>query len=120
MNGTGAAETSLSLTGNDGRLNGVLACKGANRSPMRLSLFSLALVSTLGFDMPAYSAPVPEQSEALREAYLVRSDALDSARDPLAVAFRLQDWLDDNGSGGFPPNFSDEDRRSDPWEDPPQ
>ncbi|MGH6875623.1 MAG: hypothetical protein ACREDW_11440 [Aestuariivirgaceae bacterium] len=30
--------------------------------------------------------------------------------------FSLQDWLSDNGSGGFPENFSDENRVLDEWE----
>jgi hypothetical protein len=30
--------------------------------------------------------------------------------------FSLTDWLSDNGSGGFPENFSDEDRRLDQWD----
>ena len=30
--------------------------------------------------------------------------------------FSLKDWLSDNGSGGFPENFSDEDRRLDEWD----
>jgi hypothetical protein len=87
---------------------------------MRLSLFSLAVVSMLGVEMPAYSAPTPEGPQPWRDAYLVGSDTLDATRGPLAVAFRLQDWLGDNGSGGFPADYSDEDRYSDPWEEPPQ
>ena len=30
--------------------------------------------------------------------------------------FSLKDWLSDNGSGGFPENFSDEDRPFDEWD----
>jgi hypothetical protein len=30
--------------------------------------------------------------------------------------FSLRDWLSDDGSGGFPENFSDEDRRLDQWD----
>lgn len=30
--------------------------------------------------------------------------------------FSLKKWLSDNGSGGFPENFSDEDRILDEWE----
>lgn len=33
-----------------------------------------------------------------------------------AEQFSLGDWLSDNGSGGFPENFSDEDRRLDQWD----
>lgn len=87
---------------------------------MRLNPFSLALVSTLLLSAVADAAPVQDQTESGREALAVRFDTLDPTRDPAFVAFRLEDWLQDNGSGGFPPNFSDEDRRSDPWENPPQ
>jgi hypothetical protein len=82
--------------------------------------FSLALVSTLLLSAGVHAAPVPEQKESGREALAMRLDTLDLTRDPASVAFRLEDWLPDNGSGGFPPDFSDEDRRSDPWENPPQ
>lgn len=86
---------------------------------MRLSLFSFVFISMLVLGVPAHSAPMPEQTESQGEAYLVRSDTL-IAVNPLSVAFRLQDWLGDNGSGNFPPDFSDEDRRSEPWENPPE
>jgi hypothetical protein len=87
---------------------------------MRPSPFSIALVSALLLSAGAYAAPVPGQKGYGREALAMRLDTLDPTRDPVSVAFRLEDWLQDNGSGGFPPDFSDEDRRSDPWENPPQ
>jgi hypothetical protein len=85
---------------------------------MHLRLFSFALLLTLGF-MPAHSKPVPEP-EPQREASLMRSDTLHPVADPLSVAFRLQDWLEDNGSGGFPAGFSDDDRPRNSFEEPPQ
>ena len=86
---------------------------------MRLSLFSFVFALTAILSA-AHAAPVPEQTESRRETLAMRLDTLDTTRDPLSVAFRLQDWLEDNGSGAFPPDFSDEDRRSDPWDEPPQ
>jgi hypothetical protein len=85
--------------------------------PMRLRLFSFALVLTLGLNLPVHSAPVPEP-EPQREAYLMWSDTLHPVPDPLSVAFRLPDWLEDTGSGGFPAGFSDDDRPRDQWEEP--
>jgi hypothetical protein len=61
---------------------------------------------------PAYSAreEISEKSPSysLAEARLGLSDP--------SKRFSLKDWLSDNGSGGFPENFSDEDRRLDEWE----
>jgi hypothetical protein len=36
--------------------------------------------------------------------------------DQSDTSFSLKEWLSDNGSGGFPENFSDEDRVLDEWE----
>ena len=61
---------------------------------------------------PAYSAreelgekPLPY---SLAEASLSQGNSLEQ--------FSLTDWLSDNGSGGFPASFSDEDRRLDQWD----
>jgi hypothetical protein len=86
---------------------------------MRLPLLTFALVLTMGFNLPVHSAPVPEP-EPQREAYVLRLDTLNPATDPLSVAFRLQDWLEDNGSGGFPAGFSDQDRPRNSREEPTQ
>jgi hypothetical protein len=61
---------------------------------------------------PAYSA---------REDISETSSSYSFAEAPLRQSnsseqFSLKDWLSDNGSGGFPENFSDEDRRLDEWD----
>jgi hypothetical protein len=60
---------------------------------------------------PAYSAREDMQDQSpsysLAEAPLRQNNGSEQ--------FSLKDWLSDNGSGGFPENFSDEDRRMDEW-----
>jgi hypothetical protein len=61
---------------------------------------------------PAYSA---------REEISENSPSYSLAEAPLGLSgspeqFSLKDWLSDNGSGGFPENFSDDDRRLDEWD----
>ena len=88
---------------------------------MRLVSMSLAVVAMLASDMPAISAPGPEQVGPKQAAFFV-PDAVDAERTPESglVTFRLNDWLGDNGSGGFPVDFTDENWVNDPWEEPPQ
>ena len=61
---------------------------------------------------PAYSA---------REDLSEKPPSYSFAQAPLRQSnsseqFSLKDWLSDNGSGGFPENFSDEGRRLDEWD----
>lgn len=61
---------------------------------------------------PAYSA---------REEISETSPSYSFAEAPLrqnnsSEQFSLKDWLSDNGSGGFPENFSDEERRLEEWD----
>jgi len=61
---------------------------------------------------PAYSA---------REEISETSSSYSFAEAPLRQSnsseqFSLKDWLSDNGSGGFPENFSDEERRLEEWD----
>ena len=89
---------------------------------MRLGSVSFAVVAMLASDMPAISAPGPEQVGSKQTAFFVPAEATDAERRPESgfVIFRLNDWLGDNGSGGFPVDFTDENRGNDPWEEPPE
>ena len=70
---------------------------------------------TLTSQPPAYSAreqtweKPPTYSLAI--APLVQSNSSEQ--------FSLKDWLSENGSGGFPEGFSDENRRLDQWDTMP-
>jgi hypothetical protein len=61
---------------------------------------------------PAYSAR--EEISEKSPSYSLAGARL-GLSDP-SEQFSLKDWLSDNGSGGFPENFSDEDRRLDEWD----
>ena len=86
---------------------------------MRLGEMSIAVVLTLGLDVSAYSAPVAEPA---RQAALLQAEllGLESRQESGNFTFRLEEWLGENGSGGFPADFTDESRRGDSWEEPPQ
>ena len=61
---------------------------------------------------PAYSA---------REHISQEPPSYNLAEAPLrqnnpSEQFSMKDWLSDNGSGGYPENFSDEDRRLEEWD----
>jgi hypothetical protein len=60
----------------------------------------------------------PAQSS--REEAFEKQPSYSLAVAPLSQSnsseFSLKNWLSDNGSGGFPENFSDEDRVLDEWE----
>ena len=89
---------------------------------MSLATTSVVVVLTLALDITAFSAPRPEEPEREKQALLTESlfGAAENDSERGNFAFRLEGWLGENGSGGFPPNFSDEYRRLDPWEEPPQ
>jgi hypothetical protein len=91
---------------------------------LRLAITSVVVALTVALDITAFSAaPVPEESQLARQALMTESLARLAGSDPEELgnsAFRLEDWLGDNGSGGFPANFSDEHRRHDPWEEQAQ
>jgi hypothetical protein len=61
---------------------------------------------------PAYSAR--EELEEKPPPYSLAQASLSQGNS--LGQFSLTDWLSDNGSGGFPENFSDEDRRLDQWD----
>jgi len=61
---------------------------------------------------PAYSAPEEFGEKPPPNSLAVASLSQGNSSEP----FSLRDWLSDNGSGGFPENFSDEDRRLDQWD----
>ena len=89
---------------------------------MRLGEMSIAVVLTLGFDISAHSAPVAEQAELAMQAALMRAEVfgLETRQESDNFTFRLEEWLGDNGSGGFPADFTDESPRGHSWEEPPQ
>jgi hypothetical protein len=62
---------------------------------------------------PAYS-PREDISEASSSSYSFAEAPLRQSNS--SEQFSLKDWLSDNGSGGFPENFSDEDRRLQEWD----
>ena len=61
---------------------------------------------------PAYSAREELGEKPPPNSLAVASLSQGNSSEP----FSLRDWLSDNGSGGFPENFSDEDRRLDQWD----
>ncbi|HKG72873.1 MAG TPA: hypothetical protein VKA79_01415 [Aestuariivirgaceae bacterium] len=61
---------------------------------------------------PAYSAREELGEKPPPNSLAVASLNQGNSSEP----FSLSDWLSDNGSGGFPENFSDEDRRLDQWD----
>jgi hypothetical protein len=91
---------------------------------VRLAKVSIAVVLTLGLDVSASvaSASVAEQVEPARQANLIQTQVfgLDSRQEPGNFTFRIEEWLDENGSGGFGADFTDEKRRGTSWEEPPQ
>jgi hypothetical protein len=91
-------------------------------SVMRPTEVSIAVVFMLALDVSAYSASTPEQTEPVRQASLVQAEVFgfESGQEPVSFRFHLEEWLGASGSGGFPADFTDENRRKDPWEEPPQ
>ena len=83
---------------------------------MRRSLISTAILSMLALE-PAYAAPIPEPAVAGQQAFVAQWDEPDGGLDFGSMTFRLDEWRGDNGSGGFPLDFNDENWRGDPWED---
>jgi hypothetical protein len=98
------------MSGKDCRL-----VKGADRIAMILGLIICCLVLSL---------VLSEYSEA-KHSNVESSDAgrkLSLAIQPeqfVPALFLLSDWYQDTGSGGFPPNYSDEHPRMDEWERSP-
>jgi len=93
---------------------------------MRLTEVSIAVVLTLGLDVSAYSASasasVAERAEPARQAALMQTEGVGSGGrlEPGNYTFRLEEWLGENGSGGFREDFTDEDRRGGSREELPE
>jgi hypothetical protein len=91
---------------------------------MRLSEVSIAVVLTLGLDVSAYSASasVAERAEPARQAALMQTEVFgsDGRVEAGNFTFRLEEWLGENGSGGFREDFTDEERRGDSREELPE
>jgi hypothetical protein len=76
---------------------------------------SVLVICCLALTKDSEAKPLAEDS--FTTAYADREQPL--AIEPehfLSAPFRLSDWYQDHGSGGFPENFSDEHPRLDEWE----
>jgi hypothetical protein len=62
------------------------------------------------------SPTIPPWSERLEEPRSFNLAIVPLGQSNSSEQFSMKNWLSDNGSGGFPENFSDEDRVLDEWE----
>ena len=93
-----------------GTLNARLI-KGAVRTSIILGLIICCVC------LSEYSEAKPSTVET-SDAWLELSVAIQPEQF-LPAPFLRTDWYHDTGSGGFPPNFSDENPRMDEWERSP-
>ena len=84
-----------------------------------MSILNAAAVITccLALSNNAAASPSPETGFVVADA---GSELLVAIEPELSAPFRLLEWLSDNGSGGFPQDFSDEHRRMEEWEADPR
>lgn len=73
-------------------------------------------MALLGSSLSAGGKPIEEEKELAELQRHVTFALLVKAEED---GFDISDWMSDNGSGGFPVNYFDEEPRQDPFEAPP-
>jgi hypothetical protein len=81
-----------------------------------LSKITALIVCCFVLTKDSEAKPSPETDFVVAD---VESGLFVAIQSEHSAPFLLSDWLSDNGSGGFPQDFSDEHRRIDEWESSP-